>query len=633
MELFIQQVLSGLASGAIYALMALAVVMIYQTIQYLNFAQGEMAMFSTFIAWQLMAWGAPYWIAFILTIAVSFLGGALIERIVFKPIRNAPELTHIVVFIALFAIFNSLAGFIWDFTIKPFPTPFGQAPLLASGILSVHQAGMIGVTALLVCLLYGFFRYTRLGLAMRAVAENPASARLVGIRVGWMTALGWGMAAAIGAVAGMLIAPVVFLEPNMMLAILLYGFAGAVLGGLTSPGGAVLGGLVVGVVESSGRHLHPGDRLGDQAAYRAFLDRSCARRETERRFRPQNRAAGVKMSLGQEVNVGAVAKVRESAPLSVWRPNSLLIALLLAVALVLPFLLKNFVIFQLTIVMIYAIAIMGLNLLTGFNGQFSLGHGAFFAIGAYTAAILMDQYAVSFFWTLPAAAIVSFAFGVLFGLPALRLENIYLALATFALAAVMPQLLKLTPLEHWTGGVQGISLIKPDAPFGLPLNQDQWLYFFTLAIAVLMYVLARNIVMSRSGRAIMAIRDNPIAARTMGINTAYYKTLTFGVSALYTGVAGALSAVVVQFVAPDSFTVSLSVALLVGLVIGGVGWLPGAFIGGAFVLFVPNIAEDVSKGLSGAVYGVILLLVVYLMPSGAGAIWRAAQEYFSRRRK
>jgi branched-chain amino acid transport system permease protein len=343
------------------------------------------------------------------------------------------------------------------------------------------------------------------------------------------------------------------------------------------------------------------------------------------------------MSLGQEVEVGMVAKTAgkagEQAAPSTWRSYPVIFILLLVAALFLPFTLKNFAIFQLTMVMIYAIAIMGLNLLTGFNGQFSLGHGAFFAIGAYTAAIMMDQYAVGFYWTLPAAAIVSFAFGVLFGLPALRLENIYLALATFALAAVMPQLLKLTPLEHWTGGVQGIALLKPDAPLGLPLNQDQWLYFFTLAVAVLMYFVARNIVISRTGRAITAIRDNPIAARSMGVNISYYKTLIFGVSALYTGVAGALSAVVVQFVAPDSFTVSLSVALLVGLVIGGVGWLPGAFIGGAFVLYVPNIAEEVSKGLSGAVYGVILLLVVYLMPSGAGALWRAAQEHFSRRRK
>lgn len=250
MELFIQQVLSGLASGAIYALMALAVVMIYQAIHHLNFAQGEMAMFSTFIAWQFMEWGLSYWSAFLLTVALSFAGGLLLERIVFKPLHNAPVLSHIVAFIALFAIFNSFAGFIWDFTIKPFPTPFGSAPFLGSGLISVHQAGMIGVTVVMVALLYGFFRYTRLGLAMRAAAENPASARLVGIRVGWIAALGWGMAAAIGAVAGLLIAPVVFLEPNMMLAILLYGFAGAVLGGLTSPGGAVFGGFAVGIVES-----------------------------------------------------------------------------------------------------------------------------------------------------------------------------------------------------------------------------------------------------------------------------------------------------------------------------------------------------------------------------------------------
>ena len=314
-------------------------------------------------------------------------------------------------------------------------------------------------------------------------------------------------------------------------------------------------------------------------------------------------------------------------------PASLALALLLAAALALPFAVKGFVTFQLTMVMIYAIAIMGLNLLTGFNGQFSLGHGAFFAVGAYTAAILMDQYGLAFGWTLPAAALAAFAFGVLLGLPALRLENIYLALVTFSLAAVTPLLLKLRPFEHWTGGVQGIVLMKPDAPFGLPLSQDQWLYFVTLGVGLLLYGVAVNIVRSRTGRAVMAIRENPIAARAMGIDVSFYKTLIFGVSALYTGVAGALSAVTIAFVAPDSFTVPLSVALLVGLVIGGVGWLPGAVVGGAFVLFVPNIAEEFSKGLSGAVYGVILLLVVYLMPSGASAVWRTVETQFSRRRK
>ncbi|MEW6641433.1 MAG: branched-chain amino acid ABC transporter permease [Pseudomonadota bacterium] len=250
MELFTNQVLAGIATGAIYACMALAVVMIYQAIDHLNFAQGEMAMFSTFIAWQLMQWGIPYWIAFLLTLAISFAGGIVIERALFKPLANAPILTHVAGFIALFAILNSVAGLTWDFTIKQFPSPFGSKPFLGSQLISTHQAGMIGITALLLTLLYVFFRYTRIGLAMRAAASVPESARLVGVNVGWMIALGWGMAAAIGSIAGMLIAPIVFLEPNMMGGVLLYGFASAVLGGLTSPFGAVIGGFLVGIFEN-----------------------------------------------------------------------------------------------------------------------------------------------------------------------------------------------------------------------------------------------------------------------------------------------------------------------------------------------------------------------------------------------
>ena len=249
MQLDVSQILAGLSTGGIYACMALAIVLIYQAIDHLNFAQGEMALFSTFIAWQLLHWGLPYWPTFFLTIAISFVGGVLIERIIFKPLKNAPVLSHIVVFIALFAILNSGAGFIWDFTIKSFPTPFGTKPLFGS-LISSHDAGMILVTIIMLVLLYAFFRDTRVGLALRATAANPESARLVGIRVGWMIALGWGMAAAIGSVAGMMIAPVVFLEPNMMVFILLYGFAGAVVGGLTSPFGAVVGGFLVGVIEN-----------------------------------------------------------------------------------------------------------------------------------------------------------------------------------------------------------------------------------------------------------------------------------------------------------------------------------------------------------------------------------------------
>jgi branched-chain amino acid transport system permease protein len=309
--------------------------------------------------------------------------------------------------------------------------------------------------------------------------------------------------------------------------------------------------------------------------------------------------------------------------------RTILIAGLL-VAVALPFGLKGFVVFQLTMVLIYAIAIVGLNLLIGFNGQFSLGHGAFYALGAYTAAILMEHGGVPYVWTLPLAGGLCFVAGFLFGLPALRLEAIYLALATFALAVATPQILKLSLLEPWTGGSQGIVILKPDPPFGLPLSQDQWLYFFTLAVALLLFWAAHNLVSSRTGRAMMAIRDNPIAARSMGINTSLHKTLTFGLSAFYTGVAGALGAIVVQFVAPDSFGISLSIALLVGLVVGGVGWIPGALFGGAFVLFVPNVAEGISKGLSGAAYGAILIFLIYLMPSGVGGVVQLVKARITR---
>ncbi len=250
MEFFLQQLFSGLAFGGVYACMALAVVMIYQATDHLNFAQGEMAMFSTYIAYTLITHGVPYWWTFLLAMAISFLGGVLIERVIVRPVEGTSVLNEVIVFIGLLTIFNSLAGWIWDYTIKPFPSPFPKDPLFGNNFVGTHDLGVIGVTLVVLFGVFLFFRYTPIGLAMRAAAQDPASARLVGIRVGWMLALGWGLAAAIGAVAGMLVAPIVFLEPNMMGSILLYGFAGALLGGITNPAGAVFGGFAVGVLET-----------------------------------------------------------------------------------------------------------------------------------------------------------------------------------------------------------------------------------------------------------------------------------------------------------------------------------------------------------------------------------------------
>lgn len=254
------QVLSGVAAGGIYASVALALVMIYQATHHVNFAQGEMATFSTFLAYTMLGAGLPYWAAFGLTVVVSFVLGVLVERVLLRPVAQAPALTLVGVFIGLLLILNALCGWIWDYTIKPFPSPFGTAPLFG-GLVSSHEMGSFVVIMFVLLLVYLFFSRTKLGLAMRAVAYNPESSRLVGINVGMMLALGWGLAAAIGAVAGLLIAPVVFLDPNMMSGVLLYAFAGALLGGLDSPAGAVLGGFLVGIIENIGGAYLVGTQL------------------------------------------------------------------------------------------------------------------------------------------------------------------------------------------------------------------------------------------------------------------------------------------------------------------------------------------------------------------------------------
>jgi branched-chain amino acid transport system permease protein len=308
------------------------------------------------------------------------------------------------------------------------------------------------------------------------------------------------------------------------------------------------------------------------------------------------------------------------------------IALLLVAACVLPFLIGNYRVFQFTLVLAYAIALLGLNMLTGFNGQISLGHGAFYAIGAYTAAILMDKAGLPYWATIPVAGAVCFVAGFLFGLPALRLEGLYLALATFALGIAMPQILKHEALAHWTGGSQGIVIVKPDPPAWSGLSQDQWLYFFTLAWVVVLFVLGWNLLRGRIGRAMIAIRDQPIAARAMGVNTSLVKSLTFGVSALYTGIAGALGAIAVQFVAPDSFTIFLSLSLLIGVVVGGLASISGAFYGAVFIQFIPNIADAVSKAAPWALYGVVLIAFMYVMPTGVAGFVRTIRARIARRR-
>ena len=235
MEGLIHQIISGIATGGIYASVSLALVMIYQATHHVNFAQGEMATFSTYIALTFINAGFPYWAAFVIAVVLSFIIGVAIERILMRPLANAPVLASVGVFVGLLLVINSLSGWFFDYTIKQFPSPFPDHPMLG-GYLSGHELGSTAVTLIVLISVYLFFRHTRLGLAMRAAAFNATSSRLVGVRVGWMLALGWGLAAAIGAVAGCMVAPIVFLDPNMMSGILLYAFAGALRLVVSQPG-------------------------------------------------------------------------------------------------------------------------------------------------------------------------------------------------------------------------------------------------------------------------------------------------------------------------------------------------------------------------------------------------------------
>jgi branched-chain amino acid transport system permease protein len=303
---------------------------------------------------------------------------------------------------------------------------------------------------------------------------------------------------------------------------------------------------------------------------------------------------------------------------------------------------------------ILAIAIMGLNILVGYSGQLSLGHGAFMALGAYTSAILAHRYKMDYLATIPVAGLLTGVVGFLFGVPALRLSPLYLALATFALAVVTPSLIK-RPAEL-TGGVQGISLPPADPPqfakdafaavTGAPMTSDQWIYYVTLACALVLFWLAWNLVRHRAGRAMRAIRDGEVAAAASGVNIAGYKTLAFGISALYAGVAGSLFGLATSFVSPDTFPVSLSIQLLVGAVVGGLASIPGPLVGGIFAFFLPiesnqwvptqtwiptQIAATVVKAGPAVTYGAVLILIMIFAPNGIVGLVATAYARLRRR--
>ncbi|KAB1141025.1 branched-chain amino acid ABC transporter permease [Streptomyces luteolifulvus] len=317
------------------------------------------------------------------------------------------------------------------------------------------------------------------------------------------------------------------------------------------------------------------------------------------------------------------------------RTRAALIALAATVAVVgAPFYFAPFQVFQLTMVLVYAVALAGLNLLVGHGGQISLGHGAFFAAGAYTAAVMLDRFDTGHLATLPVAAAGCFLLGLGFGVPALRLRGLYLALVTLSFAVFLPLLLK--RLEPWTGGSMGLTVDKPQPPAWSGLAEDQWLYFLVLAVTAFALLVARNLLRSRVGRALLAVRDHESAAEVMGVRLSLHKTLAFAWSGMFAGVAGCLYTWVIGFVSPDSFSFVLSITLLAGLVVGGLASLYGPLLGAAFVMYVPNVAQDLSEAAPGVVFGLLIIAVMYVAPAGlaglAGRIGSAAARRLPRTR-
>ena len=290
----------------------------------------------------------------------------------------------------------------------------------------------------------------------------------------------------------------------------------------------------------------------------------------------------------------------------------------------LPYSMSPYRVGQFTMVAVLAVAMMGINLLTGYNGQISLGHSFFFAVGAYTSAILMVDHSWPYLATLAPAFALTFLLGFLFGIPALRLEGLYLALVTLALAVVAPPFIK--RFGDLTGGSQGIIVSKPKAPEWSGMADDQWRYFIIVGVAVVLFVIARNLVGGRVGHALIAIRDNHIAAEAMGINLAIFKTLAFGMSTAYAGVAGALYAWTVGFVSPESFTVAHSIEFLSGAVVGGLATVIGPIFGALFTEFVPVYASDLHRAAPNVVYGIALILVIILMPSGVVGLLKKGRD-------
>ncbi len=637
MTKFVDYTLNGVSTGAIYAAVALALVLIWRATRIVNFAQGAMLMITTYIASAVITSTGSYVFGFAVALLAGLVLGALVERILIRRVENAPPLNSVIVTLGLYAFLTAVAGMVWGDTPRSFPNAFSIRGYDIGGthvLFAPEDTFTVVVVVVVALALWALFRFTSLGLQMRAAAFKPEVAQLLGVRVGRIFTVGWGLAALTGATAGVLVAPSVFLAPNNFDPVLISGFVAAVLGGLDSPLGAVIGSLVLGagpVVRGRlrGRRARPargaGDprRRADDPADRAVL-----------RGQGPARVSALSAFAARTAH-GRLAGSTLARALG-------LVALAAVVLVVASDLLSPYDNTQLASGAYYFAALAGLTVLIGLSGQISLGHGAFMALGAYTVLLLVGNEGWSLFPALVVAAGVAAVVGLPVGAAASRLRGPYLAGATLAFAVGLPAIADKYPATF--GGENGLTINPPPVPswLGASFAIEQWQAWVACAGALVVLFVLYNLTRSGTGRALRAVRDDEIAASLCGLRVGRQQTLAFVISAGCAGLGGGMYAVVLNLATPSAFPLTLSLSLLTGVVVGGLGSLMGAVCGAAVLVLVPSWSTDIANSLSlsanvqsnlpFAIYGVVLIVVMLAWPGGIQGGFQALRARVARTR-
>jgi len=605
-----QTIISGLAAGSLYSMVALGLVIIFKATRALNFSYGQMAMLSAFFAFTLLSkLHLPYWAAFLLSLVFAALLATVIRNII-RPIKSSDGM--IVGTMAMYMIMTAVAGIIWGWDPFPFPRILSGEPLRVFGlVISQNNVLIFAIAIVLMLLVYLFFKYTMIGTAMRSLSQNPVTTRLMGISSSMLTTATWVLSGVLAGVAGMMVAPTTYLAPDMMASFLMKTFVAAIFGGMTSYPGVVIGGLVLGVTENLVGTYVSSDLKGPFAFL--FLVIILL-------IRPE----GI---MGKRVRMlGAKPSSAFKKPIDTNRPRLSLPKqlILIAAVFVIPFIFRTntFLMYFINIVLIYMIIAIGLDVVTGYTGQLSMGHGAMVAIGAYTSALLTMRLGLPFWITIFLAGIVSALFGFLLGTTSLRLTGLFLTITTFGFGDAVPQIL--LKWDSLTNGFRGLKPPKPSIG-AFVFDTDFKFYFIIAVVLIIIITLTSNFLRSKTGRALIALRDSEAGAEMVGINVAKYRILAFVISSFIAGIAGSLYAHMVGYVSPYDFNSTVSRLLLCMIIIGGTCSIPGAITGALLVNAIPQLLAD-SKNYVDILFGVTLLLFVIFLPNGFASIYEKAGE-------